>query len=276
MTPIVSIIIPAYNYANYLGECLDSVISQSFLKWECIIIDNGSTDNTADVVKSYTVKDSRIKYVYTDQKGVSFARNYDVSISSGEYILPLDADDKIEKTYIEKAVNVMIKDQGISLVYCDAMLFGSINRKWTLPNYNYKDLLIENSIFCTSLYKKSDFEAVNGYNTNMVEGFEDWDFWIKLLVNDKKVFKIEETLFYYRIKENSRNSVLDEGKQLRLRNQIYNNHIDIFDKYFTIPELLYYTYLLKQKYESINQSLTYKIGKALALPINIIKKSTRS
>ena len=220
----VSIIIPAYNYANYIGECLDSVISQTFKDWECIIIDNGSTDNTAEILKTYTNKDNRIKYHFTDQKGVSLARNFAVSLSLGTFILPLDADDKISSSYLEKALVIMDKNPEISLVYCDAILFGSVNKKWILPDFNYKSMLIENSIFCSALIKKTEFVAVNGYNTNMVEGFEDWDFWIKYLANDKKVIKINEPLFYYRIKKNSRNSVLDREKQLRLRTQMYNNH----------------------------------------------------
>lgn len=268
----VSIIIPAYNYANYIGECLDSVIYQTFKDWECIIIDNGSTDNTAEIVKKYTNKDNRIKYHFTDQKGVSLARNFAVSLSLGAFILPLDADDKISSSYLEKALVIMDKNPEISLVYCDAILFGSVNKKWILPDFNYKSMLIENSIFCSALIKKTEFVAVNGYNTNMVEGFEDWDFWIKYLANDKKVIKINESLFYYRIKKNSRNSELDQEKQLRLRTQIYNNHKEVYNSFFTIPELLFQNYFLNNKYIAIHNSLTYKIGKIIATPINFIKK----
>ena len=133
-------------------------------------------------------------------------------------------------------------------------------------------MLIENSIFSSALYKKSEFLAVNGYNTNMVEGFEDWDFWIKLLADDKKVIKIHELLFYYRIKDNSRNSLLDHEKQLRLRTQIYNNHLELYNRYFVIPELLYSNYKLKQKYDTLFNSLTYRIGKIAASPLNFFKK----
>ena len=268
----VSIIIPAYNYAKYIGECLDSVISQTFKDWECIIIDNCSTDNTSEIVKVYATNDSRIKYHYTDQKGVSLARNLAVKMSSGTYILPLDADDKINSSYITKAIAIMEKKPTISLVYCDAILFGSVNKKWILPEFNYREMLIENSIFSSALYKKSEFLTVNGYNTNMVEGFEDWDFWIKLLADDKKVIKINELLFYYRIKDNSRNSLLDHEKQLRLRTQIYNNHLELYNRYFVIPELLYSNYKLKQKYDTLFNSLTYRIGKIAASPLNFFKK----
>lgn len=269
---IVTVIVPAYNYANFIGECLDSVLSQTFKNWECIVIDNGSTDNTQEIVKSYSNKDGRIKYHYTNQKGVSLARNLAVSLSHGTYLLPLDADDKIDPTYLEKAVNIMNQNPEISLVYCNAILFGSVNKKWILPDFNYKAMLIENSIFCTALIKKNEFLAVNGYNVNMVEGFEDWDFWIKYLANNKKVYKLNDILFYYRIKQHSRNSVLDTEKQLRLRTQIYYNHKDIYHQFFSIPELIYQNYTLSTNYNTLHHSFTYKIGKLLTFPYNFIKK----
>ena len=269
---IVTVIVPAYNYANFIGECLDSVLSQTFKSWECIVIDNGSTDNTQEIVKSYSNKDGRIKYHYTNQKGVSLARNLAVSLSHGTYLLPLDADDKIDPTYLEKAVNIMNQNPEISLVYCNAILFGSVNKKWILPDFNYKAMLIENSIFCTALIKKNEFLAVNGYNVNMVEGFEDWDFWIKYLANNKKVYKLNDILFYYRIKQHSRNSVLDTEKQLRLRTQIYHNHKDIYHQFFSIPELIYQNYTLSTNYNTLHHSFTYKIGKLLTFPYNFIKK----
>lgn len=269
---IVTVIVPAYNYANFIGECLDSVLSQTFKSWECIVIDNGSTDNTQEIVKSYSNKDGRIKYHYTNQKGVSLARNLAVSLSHGTYLLPLDADDKIDPTYLEKAVNIMNQNPELSLVYCNAILFGSVNKKWILPDFNYKAMLIENSIFCSALIKKNEFLAVNGYNVNMVEGFEDWDFWIKYLANNKKVYKLNDILFYYRIKQHSRNSVLDTEKQLRLRTQIYHNHKDIYHQFFSIPELIYQNYTLSTNYNTLHHSFTYKIGKILTFPYNFIKK----
>jgi glycosyltransferase involved in cell wall biosynthesis len=268
----ISVIIPAYNYASFIGDCLDSVLSQTFKNWECIVIDNGSTDNTSAIVEAYVKRDNRIKYHYTLQKGVSLARNLGVHLSEGTYILPLDADDKIANTYLEKALSIMNQNPQISLVYCDAILFGSVNKKWILPDFNYKAMLIENSIFCSALIKKNEFMAVNGYNVNMVEGFEDWDFWIKYLANNKKVVKIDEPLFYYRIKENSRNSVLDAEKQLRLRTLIYKNNLEIYNQNFSIPELIYQNYNLNTQYHAIHKSITYKIGKFIAFPYKFMKK----
>ena len=133
-------------------------------------------------------------------------------------------------------------------------------------------MLIENCIFCSALIKKNEFLAVHGYNVNMVEGFEDWDFWIKYLANNKKVYKLNDILFYYRIKQHSRNSVLDTEKQLRLRTQIYHNHKDIYHQFFSIPELIYQNYTLSTNYNTLHHSFTYKIGKILTFPYNFIKK----
>ena len=102
-------------------------------------------------------------------------------------------------------------------------------------------------------------------------GYEDWDFWIGLLKNGGKVVKIPEVLFYYRIRENSRNSVLDDGKQLRLREIIYNNHKAIYDANFSVPKLVYENYGLSTQLNSIKQSKDYNFGKKLMVPIRFVK-----
>ncbi|HOZ87764.1 MAG TPA: glycosyltransferase [Bacteroidia bacterium] len=269
---LVSIIVPAYNHGIYIGECLDSVISQTFKDWECIIVDNGSTDNTSVIVNAYVLKDSRFRYHYTSQKGVSFARNTAVALSTGTYILPLDSDDKIAAAYLEKAVKTIESDKGVDLVYCDAELFGVGKGKWILPEYSFKGLLIENSIFCTALYRKSDFETAGGYNENMKEGFEDWDFWIKLMQRGGRVHRIRETLFYYRIRPESRNNSLSEERQRRLRRQIFENHTELYQKTFSIPDLLFDNHNLLKETAAVLTSREYRLGTTLLKPLRFIKK----
>jgi glycosyltransferase involved in cell wall biosynthesis len=271
----VSIIVPCYNYGSFLGECLESVLRQTYFNWECIIVDNGSTDNTKSVAQSYSSKDPRFIYEYIAQKGVSFARNHAVKLSKGEYILPLDADDKIESTYIEKAVKAINDNPNIKLVYSDAKLFGSASGKWTLPPFSLKDLLIENSIFCTALYRKSDFITAGGYDPAMLEGFEDWDFWIRMLKDGSKVYKIPETLFYYRIRSNSRNSVLTDQLQLKLRRRIYENHKELYESVFSTPDLIFEYYQLNKELRSIKYSRAQKLGESLLLPLRFLKKTLR-
>lgn len=267
----VSVIVPCYNYGVFIAECLNSIKSQTFKEWECIVVDNASTDNTKDVVKKFVDEDNRFKYIFTEVKGVSHARNLGVSQSSGKYILPVDADDKIHPALIEKALSVHESNEQIMVVYSDAELFGNSSGTWILPEYSFKSLLIENSIFCTAMYKRVDFDKVKGYNENMKEGFEDWDFWISMLVGGGKVYKIPEVLFYYRIRENSRNSSLDHSKQLRLRELVFKNHQRIYEENFSTPQLIFDNYLLSTKLSSIEKSSDYKFGKILLSPVRFIK-----
>lgn len=89
---LVSIIIPAYNAEKFLGEALDSVLKQTYADWEAIVVDDGSTDGTAEIAKNYSLKDRRIKYVYQENRRMAAARNKGISIAKGEYVAFLDAD----------------------------------------------------------------------------------------------------------------------------------------------------------------------------------------
>ncbi len=273
---LVSIIIPAYNYAGYMGECLDSVLKQTYSNWECIVVDNGSTDNTAEVIKAFVLKDKRIQYHFTQQKGVSFARNMAVQLSKGGFILPLDADDKIAPDYIDKAVRILSENKKIKVVYCEAELFGASSGKWSLPVFSLRALLIENSIFSTALFRKHDFEGAGGYNEEMKEGFEDWDFWIRMLKTGGEVYRIPEVLFFYRIKANSRNSVLDKQKQVNLRKKIFENHKEVYRSYFNMPELIFDNSLLTNELDALKNSVDYKMGRWLLAPLRFLKRLIRS
>jgi glycosyltransferase involved in cell wall biosynthesis len=255
-----------------LTECLESVLQQTFQNWECIIIDNASTDNTKQVTNSFIKKDARFKYIYSAEKGVSLARNTGIKNSIGKYILPLDADDKIAKSYIEKAVEVLNKNETIKVVYCNAMFFGAVNRDWILPEFSIKNILIENIIFCSALFRKKDFDSTNGYNERMVEGFEDWDFWLSILKNDIEVFKLPETYFFYRVKESSRNHDLDIQKQKKLRLQIYQNHKKLYNSVLENSDFVFEFYELQNKHKILTASTDLKVGKKILAPIRFIKK----
>lgn len=273
---LVSVIIPAYNYAGYMGECLESVLKQTYSHWECIVIDNGSTDNTAELVNTFVQKDDRIKYYFTQQKGVSFARNMAVELCKGDFILPLDADDKIGSEYLEKAVKVLEENEKIKVVYCEAELFGESSGTWSLPEFSLRTLLIENAVFSTALFRKHDFLKAGGYSEEMKEGFEDWDFWIRMLKSGGEVVKLKETLFYYRIKSNSRNSVLDRQKQLGLRKKIYENHKELYEQYFSLPELIFENALLANELKAYKQLPDYKVGSFFLTPLRFLKKIIKS
>ena len=238
MNNLVSIIVPCYNQAQYLTETLQSVLEQTYTNWECIIINDGSPDNTEEIALELTKKDSRFKYISKKNEGVSAARNYGIKFSSGKYILPLDSDDLIDKTYLEKAVPVLENNSDIGIVYCNASYFGNKSGRWAIPSYSLKRSLLFNTIFCTALFRKSDFNITNGYNTNMVDGYEDWDFWLCLIERGIQVYKISGSLFFYRIRTNSRNNSIDFKKLINLHYQIIQNHFELYKTHFKNPYII--------------------------------------
>lgn len=270
--PKVSIIVPCYNQAKYLPDTLDSVLAQTYKDWECVIVNDGSTDNTEDVVLEYCQKDKRIKYISQNNCGVSASRNRGIRESDGYYILPLDGDDIIEATYLEKAVKYFEANPLTTLVYCKADFFGIKNEPWILPEYNYESFIWNNSIFVSALYKRADYDKTNGYNNNMDKGFEDWDFWLSLLNKQSIVYRINEVLFHYRIKDQSRNVNAIISNLDLLLNQIYFNHKSIYDVY-SCDIIKYHNIIESQEKElyAVYNSKSFKLGHFLLTPFRLIR-----
>lgn len=240
--PLVSIIVPCYNQAQYLDECLNSVFEQNYSNWECLIVNDGSTDNTDIIALQWTKKDSRFGYFPKENGGLCSARNYGIENAKGQYILPLDSDDKIGSEYIKLAIDVFKKDSNIGLVYCNVSLFGAINKKWFLPEFDKKYLLCENLLFCSCLYKTEDWRKVRGYDVKMKYGWEDWEFWINMFYsNNLKPYKLNYEGFFYRKKDTSmlKDLTRSDDKKIMMYDYIYFKHKKLYDEYFPHPIISY-------------------------------------
>ena len=279
----VSIIIPCFNQAKFIPETLDSVLAQTYQNWECIIIDDGSYDNSREIVQDYIDKDSRFSYIYQENQGPAAARNNGIQHSYGDFILPLDADDLIADTYIEKAISVFVSNPDFKIVYCKAKKFGACNQIWDLPDYSYEKFIWENMIFCSSIFKRKDYDKTNGYNSNMRDGLEDWDFWLSLLNPSDKVYRIDEILFFYRIKNTSRNTHAEEIEH-ELLQKMYMNHKEKYEPYMKdfinikrhrdLAQRQYST--LKKHEQDILNSKEYRLGLFLLKPLRAIREKIRS
>ena len=117
MNPLISVIVPCYNQAQYLDECLQPVLDQTYTDWECIIVNDGSPDHTEEVAKKWLKKDPRFKYIHKENGGLSSARNAGITQAKGEWVLPLDADDKIGNLYLELAEKEFSKNQECSSLF---------------------------------------------------------------------------------------------------------------------------------------------------------------
>lgn len=205
MSTTVSIIIPCYNQANYLPEALESVVKQSFTDWECIIVNDGSNDNTCPVARSLISKytDKKIRLINQKNSGLANARNTGMKASTGKYMLPLDADDLLHPEMLHKTVSLLEQYREIAIAYTDVKYFGQSNKIVQSGEYDFQRLRAQNHLNYCSLYRKEAWIAVGGYNPNMAMGYEDWDFWIGCGEKGFYGRRIPEPLFLYRVKESS-------------------------------------------------------------------------
>lgn len=230
--PTVSVVMPCFNDGRYLQDAIESVNSQTYESWEILLVNDGSTDPYTCQLLS-KLNHPKVRIFHTDRQGPSSARNLAIKNAAGKYILPLDADDKIAQTYVQKAVAVLENDADTEIVYCKAKFFGLLQGNWNLPPYDPQLFVLQNMIFATAMYRKSSWERVGGYSPNMRNGMEDYDFWIKLLASGGKVYRIEEPLFFYRVKRNSRTATLKrDARKLEQESYqtLFENNIDFFSR----------------------------------------------
>ena len=191
----VSVIVPTYNYARFLPEALESVRAQSYPRWECIVVDDGSTDETASVLRAEATRDSRVRYVSQSNRGPSAARNRGIAESTGEYVQFLDADDVLPPAKLEHQVLAMEADPSIGIVYSDARFFRGSSADFlayrapgprpstTLGPSSSDPLLralIENNIMMVEgpLVRRSVLTTVGPFEESL-DRAEDWQYWLR-------------------------------------------------------------------------------------------------
>jgi len=259
----VSVIIPCYNQGHFVDEAVDSVLAQTFADLEIIIVNDGSTDPATNrILRDY--KKPKTCVLHTKNHRLGGARNNGIRAASGEYILPLDADDRIGTTYVEQAVRALESDPNLGIAYCEAEYFGARTGKWDLPPYGFPDILLGNSIFCTALFRKSDWEAVGGYRTDL-SLWEDYDFWLSIIELGRTVHQIPEVLFYYRQHPDSMLSkaakqqrVFPYGQIMRNHPKLFFNNSEIFAEH--ILALRRRIVILEDTITTMRRSRFYKLG----------------
>lgn len=243
---LVSIIIPVYNAEKYILEAIESALNQTYRNIEIICVDDCSTDNSVDVIKGIIFRHQNVQlFELSENSKTSVTRNHAIENSSGRYILPLDADDKIHPEYVEKAINSFEKDQNIAVVYCNARKFGAIEGPWRLPKYNRFRMMYENLIHCSGVFRKSDWERYKGYSDSMKEGLEDWDFWLNFVEEERTFYRINEELLFYRIMDEGRTkNALKNSK--KLVKQIQNNHPQLYSAFNQLKAHVFCLGILKR------------------------------
>lgn len=273
----VSIIMPCYNDGMYIEEAIASVRAQTYPDIELIIIDDGSTDpQTLEILERIKLE-PKLKIIHTNRARPAGARNAGISEATGKYILPLDSDDTIDPSYVEKAVNILDSNPQIGVVYCYADLFGERSGRWDLPNYSIDKMLLDNIVFVTAMFYKEDWEEVGGFNTSMKHGMEDYEFWLSLLEIGREIYQIPEVLFHYRIKPTSRTTefMTDIIVVKKTYRDIYLSHPLLYEKYKQEYALILRDAVIEQIFlnRALQEGITI-LEKIKKIPIlkSIIKK----
>ena len=247
----VSVIIPVYNVENYLRECLDSIVNQSLSELEIICINDGSTDNSLNILHEYQKKDNRIRIINQENHGQGYARNVGLSQVVGDYVYFMDADDYLELTALEELYN-LAENKSLDLIIFKLINFHDENRETFQTHYydmvflrdkvgdnvfNYND--VGDRVFQIAvsppgkLFKRSLIANIR-FPENLI--FEDNPFFVEAFFNAERVYFYDKYLYYRRIRNDSTtsnfnrysdsimilNKINDIIKDLNLFNQFSN------------------------------------------------------
>lgn len=183
MSDLVSVIIPAYNQGYFLAEAIDSVLAQTYTEFEIIIVDDGSTDNTAQVAQSYA--DRRVRYVYQENGGLSSARNAGIRCAQGAYISYLDSDDRFLPQKLEILVDFLKHHPEIGFVAGQAVPIDEhgnhIGKIFDTPiPSDPRQLLLGNPLHVGSILVRQQWQKQAGFFDETLRSYEDWDMWLRL------------------------------------------------------------------------------------------------
>lgn len=223
--PLVSVVIPIYNYGKQFEKTLQSVFESTYKNIEIIIVNDGSTDQyTLEKLKS--INHPNIKIINQKNSGPSSARNNGIKNSSGQFILPLDADDTIYPDYIQSCVTILKNNKNISPVYCDTHHIGQIQGIEQRPEWSLERLKQGPFIVNCSMFHRDAFNICDGYDSSL-KGWEDYDLWIRMGINGYVGKRIPKPMFTYFHHESDGTVSTDANKnQIELYNKIINKNFE--------------------------------------------------
>lgn len=232
---LISVVIPCYNQSQYLRECLQSLLSQTFKNWEAIVVDDASSQgNVESVVLSF--HDTRIRFVrHQCNLGLAAARNTGFRLAQAQMVLPLDADDMLSPAYLEKVGSVLFDHPDADCAFSDFQLFGERTDLWRNQ--------VRNAVAMTqsqwipgpgTLMRRSLWEHIGGYceASELRFGNEDWDFWLRAVAIGVRAIHVPEALYLYRWQKTSM-AIRLRYYDFQTREFIYHRHRALFDRYGT-------------------------------------------
>jgi glycosyltransferase involved in cell wall biosynthesis len=228
---LVSVLIPCYNHGKYIDDAIDSVLQQSYPHLEIIVVDAGSDDlYTRRKLESYGRPHTRV-IVSPRQIFPSKARNLAFAAASGEFLLTLDADDVLERTFIEKTIRLLADNPVAGVASGKVMYFGYEEGFLDYRGGMLEDILRNMGSHLCALIRRKVWIEVGGFDEEVNDGFEDWEFWIRVTKAGWAIDIVPEILMYYRQKETSRvtNVFIHQSDLIK---QLQKKHWDVYEYSF--------------------------------------------
>lgn len=257
---------------------------------EVIIVDDGSSEaETIRILKEAAEAGYRV--VSQPNRRVSAARNTGIRLAKGEFILPLDSDNRLRDVYLKEGVSLLKENPGIGVIYTDAEYFGERTGRWHVQEFDLLSLIRMNFIDVCALYRKALWEQVGGYDEQMPwMGLEDWDFWLRVSCHGGSFFHLPEVGFDYRVRADSQ-IVKTIGFDGRVAREDLNlveaspRFAKLTDYIFSKPEMAFYKWVRETDEEvrqlrggipAIQNSPSYRLGHGLLAPARLLRKFWRA
>jgi glycosyltransferase involved in cell wall biosynthesis len=199
----ITVVIPCYNHGAYLWEAIRSVENAGFSDYEIIIVDDGSTDPETRKV-ALEVQEAGYHILLQENQGVAASRNNAIRLARGEFIIPLDADNRLLKPYFFKGLEILEQNPDVGVVYGDALIIGEKSGDWKNHPLVLEEMLFENYIDTCTIIRRSMWEQIGGYDSKApVPTRQDYIFWLDCLKHDWKFVYLPEYCFEYRFLDGS-------------------------------------------------------------------------
>ena len=228
---LLSVVIPYYNLGKTLPETIESIKETEYKNYEIIIVNDGSTDEESlEVLKKYE-NDDKIKIINIENKGLANARNVGAEAARGEFVAFIDADDKVDKTFYGRAIDILHQYKNVSYVYSWVQYFEGSQAVWPTFNVHIPYLLCANMLAAFVIIRKNDFLNFGKNRIMMEYGMEDYDGWVSLAENGCLGVSIPEKLNLYRVRKDSMSRQFNKKMRIYLYQISRQGHEKIFEKY---------------------------------------------
>lgn len=239
--PSVTFVIPCFNHGRFIAEAVGSALGQTDAETRVVVVNDGSTDGSTpgacdELLTTFDA--SRVRVIHQDNTGLPGARNRGAAETDTEYLVFLDADDTVAPDFVCKLAAAIDDAQTgtnsdrVSHAYCQETLTDRAHGTWRVPEWDSELLLITNLHPVTCLVRRQAFEAVGGFDATMTEGYEDWEFWVRLSAHGYRGVRVAEPLFFWR--RHSQDTMIHDAvaKHDRLYDQIIERHRTLYSPRF--------------------------------------------